>query len=209
MRKSLLAASVSIAALALSSSQPLIAQSDAVFKAQCRYSHSAGNDPIVFPGKTGAAHRHDFFGNRTTNAFTTTSSLVAGATTCSESRDHASYWVPSIARRNADGSLSYVVPTLIDAYYNFGGTNPPLTSYPLGLRVIAGDAMNIEALDTRFAFWQCLTLQGNVNRSIQAQMPKCASGEYLTAVIHFPDCWDGKHLDSADHKSHIDRKSVV
>jgi hypothetical protein len=26
---------------------------------------------------------------------------------------------------------------------------------------------------------------------------------YLELHVNFPDCWDGKHLDSADHHSHM------
>jgi hypothetical protein len=26
---------------------------------------------------------------------------------------------------------------------------------------------------------------------------------FLELHVNFPDCWDGKHLDSADHKSHM------
>jgi hypothetical protein len=26
---------------------------------------------------------------------------------------------------------------------------------------------------------------------------------YLELHVNFPDCWDGKHLDSLDHKSHM------
>ena len=26
---------------------------------------------------------------------------------------------------------------------------------------------------------------------------------YLQLRVNFPDCWDGKHLDSPDHRSHV------
>jgi hypothetical protein len=31
----------------------------------------------------------------------------------------------------------------------------------------------------------------------------CPAGAQLGAVIKAPDCWDGKNLDSADHRSHV------
>ena len=45
------------------------------FVENCRYSHQAPDDPIVFPGKPGASHQHTFVGNRTTNASSTFGSL--------------------------------------------------------------------------------------------------------------------------------------
>ena len=32
--------------------------------------------------------------------------------------------------------------------------------------------------------------------------PNCGGGT-LVLQIRFPDCWDGRNLDSADHKSHM------
>jgi uncharacterized protein DUF1996 len=34
-------------------------------------------------------------------------------------------------------------------------------------------------------------------------LPRCAAGYRLHLSLSFPDCWDGTHLDSADHKSHM------
>ena len=34
-------------------------------------------------------------------------------------------------------------------------------------------------------------------------IPICPAGSYLSAKIVFPGCWDGRNLDSADHKSHM------
>ena len=45
------------------------------FIENCRFSHQAPDDPIVFPGKPGASHQHTFVGNRTTNAFSSFGSL--------------------------------------------------------------------------------------------------------------------------------------
>jgi uncharacterized protein DUF1996 len=36
-------------------------------------------------------------------------------------------------------------------------------------------------------------------------VPTCpnARGESLRLHVNFPNCWDGRHLDSADHQSHM------
>jgi hypothetical protein len=36
-----------------------------------------------------------------------------------------------------------------------------------------------------------------------ASIPTCPGSSYLSAKITFPGCWDGKNLDSPDHRSHM------
>ena len=31
----------------------------------------------------------------------------------------------------------------------------------------------------------------------------CPAGNYIQMTVAFPQCWDGVHLDSPDHKSHM------
>src|SRR4030067_2465812 len=61
----------------------------------CNYSHSANDDPIVFPGVPGAAHLHDFIGARNTDADSTPVTLRLGGTTCTMPDDLSAYWVPA------------------------------------------------------------------------------------------------------------------
>src|SRR2546425_100506 len=65
------------------------------FVVTCGYSHTAPDDPIVFPGQPGASHSHDFFGNESTNASSTYDSMVAGPSNCGVSADTAGYWAPT------------------------------------------------------------------------------------------------------------------
>ena len=58
------------------------------FIENCRFSHQAPDDPIVFPGKPGASHQHTFVGNRTTSAFSSFGSLRSGSTTCMRAGRH-------------------------------------------------------------------------------------------------------------------------
>src|SRR5918998_2174205 len=64
------------------------------FIAGCPASHRAPDDPIIAPGEPGASHLHEFFGNRTADAFSTASSLRSGATNCQPRSDRSAYWVP-------------------------------------------------------------------------------------------------------------------
>ena len=45
------------------------------FRTHCTESHVNNDDPLVYPGQTGAAHEHVFFGFPETNANTTTEQL--------------------------------------------------------------------------------------------------------------------------------------
>jgi hypothetical protein len=112
----LLPASVGIALLlacavafltAFASSPPAAAASSdkgASFAARCDFSHRKSDDPIVHPGKPGAAHSHDFFGNRSTNAFSTYQSMIGARTTCSRPEDTAGYWFPTVSWKDQVGT---------------------------------------------------------------------------------------------------------
>ncbi|WP_405593105.1 DUF1996 domain-containing protein [Streptomyces sp. NBC_01190] len=51
-------------------------------------------------------------------------------------------------------------------------------------------------------FW-CAGAGGEIGRSADGNWPLCAPTAHLTHQLVFPDCWDGKNLDSPDHKSHV------
>jgi hypothetical protein len=38
---------------------------------------------------------------------------------------------------------------------------------------------------------------------IPTAMAHCPAGNRLGAIVSAPDCWDGKNVDSADHRSHV------
>lgn len=38
---------------------------------------------------------------------------------------------------------------------------------------------------------------------LRQDFPTCGRDEHVILELHFPDCWDGVHLDSANHKSHM------
>lgn len=167
------------------------------FVSGCAYSHSLMDDPIVFPGQPGAAHRHDFFGNRTTNAFSTYQSLLSGPTTCRRRLDTAAYWAPSLV---VNGSP--VLPARSSVYYKGGPVpEPSIVAFPAGLRMIAGDVKAITPQGVRLVSWNC----GADGESLLTgpTPPSCPPGTQLKAHIKFPQCWNGRDLDSPDHKSHM------
>lgn len=166
------------------------------FFVRCDSSHVLNDDPIVFPGVRGASHRHEFFGARSTNATTTTRSLVRSATTCHHLGDTAAYWSPTleVGRRLHRGTMV--------AYYQRAG-KARAAAPPIGLRIIAGDMHATTPQSMRVTSWQC-TGVGRTRSSRHARyVPRCRTGQLLSAWVRFPDCWNGHQLDSADHRSHM------
>lgn len=171
----------------------------AEFLADCPYSHRLPDDPIIFPGLPGASHMHSFFGSRVTNAHTTLADLQRGATNCNPSVDRSSYWVPTLYRNGTP-----VEPTITTFYYLGEGVRPDVTAriqpFPLGLRIVAGNARATGPGDSTIARWSCLHA-GHVPAS--KDFVTCPPGTMLESYLDFPQCWNGRDLDSPDHKSHM------
>ena len=119
------------------------------FVENCRYSHQAPDDPIVFPGQPGLSHQHTFVGNRTTNAFSSFGSLRSSGTTCLRSEDTAAYWVPALYQGTTE-----VLPVAATVYYR-RGTVAEVSPFPNNLRMIAGDAKATSPQGMRVTFWSC------------------------------------------------------
>jgi hypothetical protein len=168
---------------------------DGIFLSVCQPSHVASDDPIVHPGDPGASHQHEFFGNVTTDADSTYRSLRAGATTCRIAADTAAYWVPSLY---ADGER--VAPIKVNAYYLSGRGRGRIVAFPAGLKVIAGNGEATAPQALTITGWKC---SGAQLAGLSADPKTCPAGTHDVLVIRFPDCWNGKDLDSADHRSHM------
>src|SRR5438132_10397221 len=89
------AAAIALAVWAALPARASSSTRDGGFVIPCRYSHTLKDDPIVDPGRPGASHSHDFFGNTSTNARSTYASMVTAGTTCALHDDTAGYWVPT------------------------------------------------------------------------------------------------------------------
>ena len=174
-----------------------------VFNVNCSFSHRASDDPIVFPGRPGATHSHDFAGNVDTNAFSTPNSLRAGITNCehyapSTGRrgDQAAYWFPTLYVNGRP-----VTPTRVTAYYQSGDRKTSkIKPFPAQLKMIAGDASGAVDYRRLGAGFSCSTTLAPGTRTVA---PTCAPGSTLVGTIRFPDCWDGRRNDSRNHKRHM------
>jgi hypothetical protein len=161
------------------------------FAIACGFSHRNQDDPIVFFRQPGRSHDHTFFGNTSTSANSTPASLrAAGETTCRLDEDTAAYWAPTLF---VGGNA--VRPRGAIAYY-LRRTIEPVQAFPANLKVVAGNAAARSAQSTRVTFWTC------GGRTISSDIPTCARSN-LRLQVNFPNCWNGRQLDSADHRSHL------
>ncbi|PRY46522.1 DUF1996 domain-containing protein [Umezawaea tangerina] len=169
----------------------------AEFVAECGFSHRLPDDPIVFPKLAGASHLHTFFGNTSTDAHSDTDTLMSADTKCDPVEDKTAYWTPTLL---VDGQP--VDPPTSTFYYLGEGVRDDVTAriqpIPVGLRMIAGNAKasSPEGTVTR---WDC----NGANVPPSHDFPSCPAGSKLQSYLDFPQCWDGKNLDSADHRSHV------
>jgi Domain of unknown function (DUF1996) len=188
------------------------------FYSNCRFSHTSADDPIVFPGRPGSSHHHTFFGNRSTNAFSTVASLRRTATTCYPRADTAAYWVPTLFQNGRE-----IRPQKAQLYYVVLGYGE-MHAFPPGLRIVAGDMYATRSQSTRVTYWTCAGRAARTAPSrrlpahcgvIEGHGLALLRGRSKPTVVRwrtkstielqvvFPDCWDGTHLDSPDHHGHM------
>lgn len=162
------------------------------FVVGCGFSHRNHDDPIVYPGEPGRSHDHTFIGNRSTDASSTPATLRGGETTCGDEGDSSAYWVPTLfSRGNA-------VRPLVGLAYYVRRTAGPVEAFPAGLKVVAGNAHARRAQALGIVSWSC----GSLARRF-AVVPACGRNQVVELRVQFPNCWNGRTLDSADHKRHM------
>lgn len=197
------------------------------FRVNCTLSHMSFDDPIVFPGQSRATHLHAFFGNTGVNANSTVSSIAnSGNSTCSGgTANRTGYWVPAMIDTTTNAPVTSFhgldanwqtvgAPNGdqgLQVYYKTGYRgvqSSQVVNFPAGLRMIAGDSRRTtdsgQAAYDSPATYHCHALGDFGGGSgHQQSIPNCPPGTMLIMAIMFPQCWDGRNLDSADHKSHM------
>jgi Domain of unknown function (DUF1996) len=164
------------------------------FHIECPFHHFNRDDPIVHPREPGKSHRHAYFGNKSTDAFSTYRSLRRAGTNCGKRADKAAYWMPAVYKNGRR-----VKPNDGDFYYR--GRTAPLSAiraFPKGLKIIAGNSKATRPQSTKIVGWSCFGSAGTA----RPRMRDCGKAD-VKVLIHFPSCWDGQHKDSGNHKSHM------
>jgi len=170
-------------------------------------------DPIVTPGVAGT-HTHTIIGG---NAFKRDmagrAAESATATTCDKALDNSNYWVPSLYHYE-NGQYELVEINHAAVYYlkracsydpklnSCDGDNSYTLAFPYGFRMVAGDpswrSQNMSNFAQKAVDLVCL----GGNQPEQGGFPK-GRCDAIRAQVFFPSCWDGKNIDSPNHKDHV------
>jgi hypothetical protein len=169
------------------------------FQANCAVTRNLPDDPIVFPGQAGASHMHTFLGSTITDATTTTGKLSAGGTSCVTPQDKSGYWMPTLY--NGTTAVQPTGPQVI--YYKSNVTDyRTVEPFPKGLRFVVGSPSatldDFKNMRGAVEGWEC----GDSSKNWDFPAT-CPNGSQLNIRLQSPSCWDGVHLDSANHKSHM------
>lgn len=183
----------------------------AAFRVNCRFNRMDFVDPIVAPRRPRGSHLHIFFGNTSTGAWSTPESIrTTGASTCTGgTANRSAYWAPAIIDTSTGApvmsSTSWVDQEhFLQVYYKSGyeGVAPQtVQNFPVGLRMIAGSAMSTGPQPNGIVTYSCEDGQRQIHGA--TSFPACQPGQLFVMSIKFPQCWDGRNLDSPDHKSHM------
>ena len=160
----------------------------------CSFSHRNNDDAIVFPGQPGRSHNHTYVGNRSVDASTTPASLLGGRSSCESGSDSSAYWMPTLFVGQSD-----VTPLTAIVYY-VNRSRERISAPPTGLMMIAGNAEAKTRQPKGIVAWSCGAVGG---RPRYATIPACREDQMLQLQATFPNCWDGRRLDSPDHKQHM------
>ncbi|KAJ3879273.1 hypothetical protein F5051DRAFT_451663 [Lentinula edodes] len=149
-------------------------------------------DPIVTPGEV-STHVHSVLGGSGFGLNVNTSILQESeCTSIPIQEDKSNYWFP------ASSSLAR------SAYRQFNAHTQ--TAAVFSFRMLSGDTtlrtLNASSFAQQAVTFLCLQFSGTSNRYNELPVGvSCPAG--IRSQINFPSCWDGKNIDSEDHKSHV------
>jgi hypothetical protein len=188
------------------------------FRFICGAGQVSYDDPIVYPGQSGASHLHQFYGNTSTDASSTYASLRQnGEGSCGNKLNRSGYWMPALL----DGKGHVVEPDYVSIYYKRLPASDPHCNdpsrtdleaegicipLPNGLRFTYGYDMVTGTPPTGHHHFACVignNPQASYDNLADLAAAGCPAGAHIEAMISAPECWDGKHLDSANHRDHV------
>ncbi|KAF8519603.1 hypothetical protein BU17DRAFT_89721 [Hysterangium stoloniferum] len=169
-------------------------------------------DPIVSPGAI-SSHTHIITGGSDFGATVTTAQLRQSRCTSTPiAQDKSNYWTESMYFQWKNGSFTSSANilnlTTTSSYYLYPSNVPAgtVTAFPDDFRMISGDptlrTYNASSFAQQAISFLCLDFNGASTKHTGLPVGvSCPSG--IRAQINFPSCWDGKNVDSANHKSHV------
>ncbi|OAX82989.1 hypothetical protein ACJ72_02649 [Emergomyces africanus] len=170
-------------------------------------------DPIVNPGKR-AGHVHALHGAGNLGLTNTYQQLrESECTSCEVLEDMSLYWAPALYYEHTDKSTEVVKQVGGMLIYYLQRNDSPsekVHAFPAGLRMVAGSNFqrNFTKEQKNIGF-TCLNYDKNPGAyPIPHTFPDrnfidtyCKHG--IRSEVFFPSCWDGKRVDSANHKDHM------
>lgn len=188
------------------------------FRFICGAGQVLSDDPVVFPGQPGKSHRHQFYGNTGIDAFSTYASIRStGDSSCGDPLNRSGYWMPAML----DGKGNVVQPDYISIYYkrlpaSNRGCNPITdvadkaqgicVPIPNAIRFIFGYDMVTNTPRTGGNQFICVHDSkpvGTYATLSALAAAGCPVGNQVETMISAPTCWDGKNVDSANHRDHV------
>ncbi|MGA5036838.1 DUF1996 domain-containing protein [Streptomyces capoamus] len=170
---------------------------------------------IVAPGvSNGAHHFHDYVGNQANDAFASDEDLARAGTSCADQGDKSSYYWPVLRLQNGtrerdagapgggtEGNAGRIVTPKQVTLTFVGNPRGEVTAMPRLLRIITGDAKAfVNGPGNANASWSCT---GYENRQLKDKYPLCPRGSDVVRTFRFQSCWDGRNIDSANHRTHV------
>ncbi|MDG9710890.1 DUF1996 domain-containing protein [Streptomyces sp. DH10] len=170
---------------------------------------------IAAPGVTnGAHHFHDYIGNQANNAFASDQDLANAETSCADQGDKSSYYWPVLRLQNGaqeqdakspgggiEGNAGEIVTPKQVTLTFVGNPRGKVTEMPRLLRIITGDAKSfVNGPANANASWSCT---GFEDRQLKDKYPLCPQGSDVVRTFKFQSCWDGRNIDSANHRTHV------
>ncbi|GMF18995.1 unnamed protein product [Phytophthora fragariaefolia] len=162
-------------------------------------------DPIVSPGEA-SGHVHAISGGNGFSKSADGAAMKASTcTSCPIRADLSAYWVPQLYVKFKNGSGYGLVESHQIVYYEPRPTgDEKVIAFPDGLKMLAGNPKLREkgdSIEEKAITWVCLDYDNPHPEQQGIPNSKCPNG--LRGQVNFPMCWNGKDLDSDDHKSHV------
>ncbi|KAM0309892.1 hypothetical protein ACHAO8_008647 [Botrytis cinerea] len=168
------------------------------------------SDPVVSPGSV-SGHVHTIMGgNGFGFSMNYASTQASTCTSCTVTKDLSNYWTPTLYYRAQNGSFISVGQNGGVTVYYLQRSDPldpeyskGLLAFPEGFRMLAGNpflrSYNASSLEQQAVTYVCL----GTDKPQTNGFPNYPCPYGLRTQVFFPSCWDGKNLDSPDHKSHM------
>jgi len=176
----------------------------------------AYDDPLLYPNQPGKSHLHHVWGNAKFDASLTSEALAASsATNCNDtswSANRSSYWMPALINDRGEA----IRPDLVSVYYKRKTSASPFCDpksstfigkcigLPNKIHFIFGWDPTQPTAKVEGASWYCTGGTGGHYTNLDDVFASgCKVGDDLIANTIAPNCWDGKYLDTPDHRSHM------